>query len=314
MKRVKNYIAADLAKKKIARYKYWSIKDENGITICSQEDNNEEKLDFSQMLDKIISDNVDVEVQIKYGSNEQSSRHNPPMFIKVNEEIEWVEPVEEESVTINGVAHKVDKNGNVNINFTQPELQQQSFTQPQIETAQIDTFRQEMDLQLNGLKKEYELREEKWQMEMQNKLMEQTIKFKEMMLTERESRIADKEQQLAVREAELIEKEQEIKDDVKGYLKQVPSVLGGVVKSFIKNGIQSDDDLGEVEKKQRPKRRSRVNFEIEEDEPQQEFEFPEEELETDNIEEVVEPIKEIEVEENEVIENEKPPQSETVEA
>lgn len=292
MKRVKNYIAADLAKKKITRYKYWSIKDENGITICSQEDNNEEKLDFGAMLDKIIADNVDVEVQIKYGTNEQSSRHNPPMFVKVNEEIEWIEPEEEDSVTINGVAHKVDKNGNVNINFTQSESQQ-PYSNPKVEAVQIDTFRQELDMQLEGIKKEYELREEKWQMDMHNKLSEQTIKFKELMLSERESRIADREQQLAIREAEISEKENEIKEDVKGYLKQVPNVLGGLIKTFVKNGVQQED-LGEVEKEEKPRKRSRVNFEIEEDENQTEFEFPEEE----QIEEVVQ---------EEIVEDKTPP-------
>ena len=79
MKRVKNYITTDLAKKKIARYKFWSIKDENGITITSSDDDKETR-SFSDILDKIISDNVDAEVQVKFGTNEQSSRQNNPLF------------------------------------------------------------------------------------------------------------------------------------------------------------------------------------------------------------------------------------------
>lgn len=273
MKKVKNFIEAELAKKKIARYKYWSIKDENGITICSQEDNNEERLDFSEMLDKIITDNVDVEVQLKYGSNEQSSRHNPPMFIKVNQEIEWVEPEQEDSVTINGVAHRVDKNGNVNINLTAPEV----VEQPRVEVAQIDTFRQEMDFQLSGIKKEYELREEKWQMEMQNKLMEQTIKFKEMMLTERENRIAEKEQSISQKEAELSEKEHDLRGSLSGIFKQVPGILSDVVKDYVLNPKkEKEQDLGKAKKE--PTKRTKVSFDIE-PEPQAEFEFPEEEIE-----------------------------------
>jgi penicillin-insensitive murein endopeptidase len=41
MKKTKNYIDPDLAKRKIARYRYWSIKDDNGITIVTAEDEGE---------------------------------------------------------------------------------------------------------------------------------------------------------------------------------------------------------------------------------------------------------------------------------
>ena len=110
MKKVKNYIAPDLAKKKLARYQFWSVKDENGIMICSVNENNPDGKTFSEVLDKIIEDNVDAEVQIKYGTNEQSARQNPPFFIKINEDIEWLDPEPEENITLNGVPHKVDKN------------------------------------------------------------------------------------------------------------------------------------------------------------------------------------------------------------
>ena len=64
-KKVKNYIDASLAKTKIARYKYWSIKDESGVTICSSEENNPDNKSFSEVLDKINKDNVDAEIQIR---------------------------------------------------------------------------------------------------------------------------------------------------------------------------------------------------------------------------------------------------------
>ncbi len=258
MKKIKNYIDSDLAKRKIARYKYWSIKDENGITIVSSDDNPEGQ-SFGDFLDKVISDNVDAEVQVKYGTNEQSSRQNPPFFIQINQEIEWIDPEEDESVRINGVPHKVDKNGNVNINLTTPEKPQI----PVIERANIDTFRQEMEIQLSGLKKEYELKEEKWQIDMSNKLMEQTLKFKEMMLSEREARIAEREAVLHQKETELSDKEANIQDDVKGYLKQVPNALGGFIKDWIKQGAhQKEPSLGKT-KPVLPKERKEVQFEIE---------------------------------------------------
>ena len=62
----------DLAKKKVARYQYWTIKDENGITICSSDDNNPDNKSFAEVLDKIMVDKVDVEVQVKYGTSEQT--------------------------------------------------------------------------------------------------------------------------------------------------------------------------------------------------------------------------------------------------
>lgn len=265
MKKVKNYIQADLAKKKIARYKYWSIKDENGITICSCEDNNDEKIDFSEMLDKIILDNVDAEVQVKYGTSEQSSRHNPPFFIQINDSIEWIDPEPDDTVTINGVAHKVDRNGNVNINLASPEVVQPQVIEP---TIQIDSFRQEMDVQLQGIRREYELKEEKWNMNMQNKLMEQTIKFREMMLSEREARIAEKEQNLAAQQAQFEERELEIQDDVRTYLRQVPTVLGGLMKELLTKPKEKPLS-GTEEVKKDPVKRTKAEFSIQEDEPEE---------------------------------------------
>jgi len=133
MKRTKNYIDTELAKKKVSRYKYWSVKDENGITISSSDEESEDNHNFSELLDRIIADNVDAEIQVKYGTNEASSRNNPPFFIKINESIEWVEPIEE-TVNINGQEHKVDKNGNVNINLSTPEVVQSEY--PNVKTEQ----------------------------------------------------------------------------------------------------------------------------------------------------------------------------------
>ena len=261
MKKVKNYIQSELAKKKITRYKYWSIKDENGITIVSSEDEGEGQ-SFGDLLNRIIADNVDAEIQVKYGTNEQSSRQNPPLFIRINEEIEWVDPITDEpdTVTLNGVPHPVDKNGNVNINLATPTAEQ-----PKIETANVDYFRQEMEMQLNGLRQESALKEEKMKVDLQNKLFEQTLTFKDMMLKDREARILEREQALAAQEALMENKQNEIQSDLKGYLKQVPSVLGGIIKEFIKNdsktigNIEKEDKKGEKE----PKTRKKVNFSIE---------------------------------------------------
>lgn len=265
MRKVKNYIESDLAKRKITRYKYWSIKDENGITIVSSDDNPEGK-SFSELLDKIISDNVDVEVQVKYGTNEQSSRQNPPMFIRINQDIEWIDPVEEEpeEVRINGVAHKVDKNGNVNINLATPV---QSESEPKVETANIDYFRQEMEMQLSGIRREHELKEEKMKVDLQNKLFEQTLTFKEMMLKDREAKILEKEQALAAQEALYEQRKQEIQSDLKVYLKQVPTVLGGLVKEFIlkKDDLPVGEAKTEEPKTEESKPRRKVNFTIEEE-------------------------------------------------
>jgi len=264
MKRVKNYIDADLAKKKLARYKYWSIKDENGITIHSVDDNNPDNKAFAEVLDKIIADNVDAEIQIKYGTNEQSARQNPPFFIKVNEAIEWIEPEPEDTVNINGVSHKVDKNGNVNINLTTP----QPAKEPEIHQAiPYTTFRDEMDVQLKGLRNEYELKEEKMKVELQNRMMEQTLKFKEMLLAERESRVAEREQVVGQAEYVIDERQNEINGDVKTYLKGVPSALGGLLKDFIKDSAKPKG-LGRAEKK--PKKRNEVKFSFAEQETTEE--------------------------------------------
>ncbi len=271
MKKVKHYIDIELAKKKIARYSYWSIKDENSIMICSSDSENPNNISFGEHLEKITKDNIDAEVQIKYGTNELSARNNPPFFIKVNETIEWVEPEPEETVSINGVPHKVDRNGNVNINLTTPEQK----AAPKVEMVN-DIFRQEMDMQLSGLRKEYELKEEKWQNDIHNKLKEQNLGFKEMLLGERENSLNQREQALAIREQELAEKEEDVRDNMKGYLKQAPAVLGAVFKEFINPSVSKASNLGAAEQpkeKEKPKvNRTKVAFEIQEDETEIEVE------------------------------------------
>lgn len=278
MKKVKNYIDADLAKKKIARYRYWTIKDENGITIISSDDNPNNQ-SFEDVLDKIIADNVDAEIQVRFGTNDQSSRQNTPLFIRVNESIEWIEPEDEldETIKVNGVPHKLDKNGNVNINLNTPEPSYKA--QPQIENGNIDFFRQEMEMQLQGLRREHELKEEKMQVDLQNKLFEQTLKFKEMMLADRENRINEREQQISQREASFEEKEKELQGNVKGYIKQIVPALGGLAKEFLlkekDKGLSGTDKENKSEKT--TKQRRKVNFSFNEDEP----ELTEEEIEAE---------------------------------
>lgn len=292
MKKVKNYIEPGLAKKKIARYKYWSIKDESGITICTSEENNPDKKSFAEVLRQIMKDNVDVEVQIRYGTSDQSSRQNPPLFIKINEQIEWVEP-EEETVSINGIPHQVDKNGNVNINLTTPKVQEQ----PRVEKAvPIDTLRQEIDMRVHGLRREYEIKEEKWKIEMQNKLMEQTIKFRELMLVDREAQLSAREQKITEKENNLDEKQKEMQGDVVGYLKQVPRALGAIIKEFTKS---DNDSLGKTkEEKPKPVRKP-AEFTIEDDEePIADEVFTDEQID----EEIAKYEQEENLSENEVIE------------
>lgn len=269
MKKVKSYIDIELAKKKIARYSYWLIKDERGIIICTSDGENPDGKSFEEYLENITKDNIDAEVQIKYGNNELSARKNPPFFIKINEEIEWVEPEPEETVSINGVPHKLDRNGNVNINLTTPE----KMIEPKTEVVQMDHIRTEMDLQLSGLRKEYELKEDKWRQDMHNQLMEQTLKFKEMMLAERETRITEKEQNLSYREQEVSQKEEDVKDKVKSVIKQTTPALGSLVMGMFSSLTAKKvvaDNLGEVKKeqvKEKPKR-TKVAFDIQEDEPE----------------------------------------------
>ncbi|TSE10001.1 hypothetical protein [Aquimarina algiphila] len=259
---MKNYIAPDLAKKKIARYKYWNIKDESGISITSSEDSTDGR-SFGEVLDNIIADNVDAEVQVKFGTNEQSSRQNAPIFIRVNETIEWVEPEEEETIKINGVPHKMDKNGNVNINLSTPNVETPIIESPN------DMMRQEMEIQLEGLRKESELKEQRYQADLHNKLAEQTLKFKEMMLSDREARIAEREHDLAAKEAILDEKEAEMSDGLKGYVKLIPSTLGGVVTEWLKGNPFGNKATGlgttENKSKRKSKPRNPVQFSIEKD-------------------------------------------------
>lgn len=269
MKKIKNYIESELAKKKISRYKFWAIKDDSGITIATSEDDSSKS--FEEHLDEIIELNVDAEVQIKFGVNEQSARQNNPIFVRINETIEWVEP-EDEEVKINGVPHKVDKNGNVNINLT---TQHDSPASERVEFVQQDNI--DFEIQLKGIKQEFELRDEKREIEMQNKLYEQTLKFKEMLLSERESRISEREQIIAQQESELVDKETELQGNLKGILKQVPSVLGGLIKEFIvePKAAALGDVPEEAPKPKNTKPQSKVEFTIEEDEEEFEEDFEE---------------------------------------
>lgn len=275
MKKIKNYITAELAKKKIARYKYWNIKDESGISItCSEDELGGQS--FGDILDKIITDNVDAEVQVKFGTNEQSSRQNTPLFIRINETIEWVEPEEEDTVQINGVPHKVDKNGNVNINFTTAET-------PVIETP--DYFKQELEIQLEGLRKESALKEQRFQAELHHKLAEQTLKFKEMMLTDRESKITQREQLLAEQENALEEKQQQMSQQLKGYVKLIPSTLAGVINDWITTKTTPLSGTQKQSSQKKEVQRNQVAFSFIEEEDQDTTDQPITDIQTQETQE-----------------------------
>lgn len=284
MKKVKNYIAPELAKKKLARYKYWSLKDENGITVCSSEENNPDNKGFAEVLDQIIEDNVDAEVQVKFGTSEQSSRQNIPFFIKINDEIEWVEPEEPDQIKINGVPHRTDKNGNVNIQLSAMQEQEQ---RPRVEQAEQITWRDEMEIQLNGIKQESQIKEERLLMEMQNKLQEQHLKFQEMLLFDREARISEREQALAEAEALIEERKKEIREDVSAYVKEIPNALGGLVKSFIKSGGNKESLGSSTAKPESVKRDVQYDFDDDEDDEEEDFDnqtrmaFSEEEIDNE---------------------------------
>ena len=284
MKRVKNYIDTELAKKKLARYKYWSVKDENGITIQSVDDNNTDDKTFAEVLDKIIADNVDAEVQIKYGTNEQSARQNPPFFIRVNEQIEWIEPEPDDMVKINGVPHPIDKNGNVNINLTTRQ-------EPIAEQAEIITTKDELEIRLDGLRRENELKQEGLVQDMHNKLAEQSLKFKEMLLAEKETRLNEREQAVVVAEQSLGEQQREIQSDLKGYLREVPSAIGGLVKDWIRDTrTKKEKGLGGTEKdeEKKPRKRNKVKFSVDGEPDSNPTPEPEQEPEESTLEKEIE--------------------------
>lgn len=279
MKKTKNYIDSELAKRKITRYKFWAIKDEGGITIATSEDDKSQS--FTEHLDDLIEQNVDAEVQIKFGVNEQSARQNNPIFIKINDSIEWVEP-EDEEVKINGIPHKVDRNGNVNINLTTD----QSKSDP---VEIINNNSMDFDIQLKGLKNEFQLRDEKREIEMNNKLYEQTLKFKEMLLAERESRVTEREQQISQIESELETKEQDLQGNVKGVLKHIPSALGGILKDYLAidspiKSLGNVDEENEIATPRKPQ--TKVQFTINNEEDEQD-EFEDYDAAEENVDEII---------------------------
>lgn len=275
MKQVKKYLAPDVAKRKVSRFPFWAIKDENGVVICSASQNNPEKKSFDEILEQIIDEGIDAEIQVRYGSNEQSSRNNPPFFVKVNDEIEWVNPTQDEKVNLNGLPQKTDKNGNVNINLSTPS--QEHPTSP-------PNWRDEMDFQLKGLRQEYELKNEQTKLEMQNKILEQTIQFKNMLLEQKENELKQREEDLDEREAEIEDRISEIQDNLKGYFKEIPSALAGLFRDFIKKDSDNETGLSGTEDEPK-KKRTPVKFRIRKEEEQEEYEDEyEDEIEDDNSE------------------------------
>ncbi|MBL4898802.1 MAG: hypothetical protein JKX76_04025, partial [Colwellia sp.] len=258
------------------------------------------------------------EVQIKYGTNEQSARQNPPFFIKINEEIDWVEPEAEEMVKINGVPHKLDKHGNVNINLTTPAPE--PAPESKVIQAEPFAFKDELDMQLTGLRNEYELKNEGMKQDMHNKLIEQNIKFKEMLLSERENRLNEREHSLALAEQSMDEKQREIQDDVKGYLKVIPNALGGMVKDWIKHSAKNPEKgLGSTDNpEEKPRKRSKVKFSIEsepqhnQDDLDQEIEeeiakYEEQEHVPNVVDEVLPDMSSVDLSEEEPLTEQEPP-------
>ena len=99
-------------------------------------------------------------------------------------------------------------------------------------------------------------------------------------MSERENRLNEREHTLVLAEQSLDEKQREIQDDVKGYLKVIPSALGGMVKDWIKDSAKSPGSgLGSTDKEQeKPRKRSKVKFSIE----------PEPNHNTDNLDHEIE--------------------------
>ena len=254
MKKVKNYIDPEQAKKKLQRYNYWSIKDENGILICSSNENNPDGRSFSEILDKILEDNVDAEIQIRVGPNEHSSRQNHPFFIRVNENIQWVDPEESQGVSVNGVRQLPDRSGRLNINLQTGDENQK------IERAEeYFNVKDLMESRLDGLREENRINEQRLLQEMQNKLSEQNLRFQEMLIQKREEELSKKAQQLEERQAELQKREQQIQQELKSYLKQVPNVLGSLLKQWFQKespkdlqGANLENDSSTTPPKQNP--------------------------------------------------------------
>ena len=258
MKKVKNYITAEMAKKKISKYAFWSIRDQAGIVICdsNREDN---KKSFDELIDESFENQVDKEISIKYGTTDNSARHNPPTFIKITEDVEWIDPEPDAEVSINGVPHKLDKNGNVNINLKSDN--------PTIEQIPTDYLREEFDVKLAGLRQESENKEQQIRMEMQNQNELQTIRFREMMVEEKEASILEREQQLEEREEIMKHREDEMAETLTGYMSVGTKALGGLITKWI-SGNKSEGLGGtknEEQQKQPPREETKFDFTIREE-------------------------------------------------
>ena len=85
MSEEKYYITIERAKVQIPRYKFWTIRDQQGIIIYRSDEVDDRS--FSEMLDQVIKENVDPEISFKFGTTDNSARHNTPYFIKLNDDI-----------------------------------------------------------------------------------------------------------------------------------------------------------------------------------------------------------------------------------
>ncbi len=248
----------DEAKKRVSRYKYWCIKDEKGTVMFDSEGNDDGRT-FDEYLDLILLQNIDKYVQVRCGTNSSSVKNNnTAMFILVKEdESTWIPP-EEQTVNINGTAHKVDSKGNVNINFPKIEPLQPD----RIESATIDVVSQKLELQLQGLRDEHSIKEQSMRLEMENKLALQNLEFQKMLLNQQQKELERREQECYDREQGIFEKEQETQNDLKGYIKHVPSALSGLVKDWMKDSKNEAELSGTEKPNTEPKKRKKVQFEV----------------------------------------------------
>jgi len=88
MSEEKYYVTLERAKVQIPRYEFWTIRDQQGVVIYRSDKIGEKT--FAEMLDQVIEDNVDPEISFRFGTTENSSRHNIPHFMKLNENLDMM--------------------------------------------------------------------------------------------------------------------------------------------------------------------------------------------------------------------------------
>ena len=183
MKRIKNYISVDLAKRKVGRYKYWEIRDQDQGIIYRSDDVDKS---FEELLDEIVESNADHEVSVKFGTSDGAARHRSLLFIKINEDVDYVDPPQREVVTIGGVPYPIDQNGKVDYKPPVSEVQQ-------AEHIPLNGFREELQSQLGALQQQNEIDRKQSDFELQMKLEEQRMEFKSMLMDNEMKKLEERE-------------------------------------------------------------------------------------------------------------------------